>query len=90
MDEFHREVIRLATRNSHINFTIKTKARICYIEYVEGIFKSLGINIPRNIRLTNSDSVLELIKKSTHVIDYNSTTLLQALAAGRQVLSADF
>ena len=90
MDQFHREVILFATLNKHIDITIKTKSRIIYLDYVEEIFKSLGIKKPSNIKLTNSEPVLDLIKKSTHVIGYNSTTLLQALAAGRKVLSADF
>ena len=88
--EFHVEVLRFAAAHPERRVIVKTKNNLKYLRYVQDIATELGLAGLPNLKMTNEGDVFELIKGAHAVIGYNSTTLLEALAARRIVMSADF
>ena len=69
---------------------IKAKAGTRSLAYLEEQWKALGKAKPANVRMTNSEDAAELIRTSRAVINFMSTTSVEALVAGRRVISPDF
>lgn len=88
--EFHAEVLRFAAAHPERRVIVKTKNNLKYLRYVQDIAAELGLSDLPNLTMTNQGDVFELIKGAHAVIGYNSTTLLEAFAARRIVMSADF
>lgn len=88
--EFHVEVMRFAAAHPELRVIVKTKNNLKYLRYVEDIAAETGCVGLANLVLTNHGNVYDLIKEARAVIGYNSTTLLEAFAARRIVMSADF
>lgn len=88
--EFHAEVLRFAAAHPERRIIVKTKNNLKYLRYVQNIAAELGLSGLPNLTMTNQGDVFELIKDAHAVIGYNSTTLLEAFAARRIVMSADF
>ncbi len=88
--QFHAEVIRFAAAHPELRVIVKTKNNLKYLRYVEDIASETGCAGLANLTLTNHGNVYDLIKEARAVIGYNSTTLLEAFAARRIVMSADF
>lgn len=88
--EFHVEVMRFAATHPQLRIIVKTKNNLKYLRYVEDIAAETGCSGLSNLTLTNKGDVYDLIKDARAVIGYNSTTLLEAFAARRIVISADF
>ena len=88
--EFHIEVLRFAADHPKQRVIVKTKNNLKYLRYVQDIAKELGLSGLPNLTMTNKGDVFELIKGAHAVIGYNSTTLLEAFAARRVVMAADF
>lgn len=87
---FHAEVIRFAAAHPERRVVIKTKNHVKYLRYVEDIVAELDLAGLPNLVVTNHGNVYELLNNAHAVIGYNSTTLLEAYAAKRIVMSADF
>ena len=88
--DFHVEVMRFAAAHPELRVIVKTKNNLKYLRYVEDIAAETGCAGLANLTLTNHGNVYDLIKGARAVIGYNSTTLLEAFAARRIVMSADF
>lgn len=88
--EFHVEVLKFAAAHPDIPVTIKTKNNSKYLKYVETIASETGHAGLANVVITNQGNVYDLIRGAQAVIGYNSTTLLEAFAARRIVMAADF
>lgn len=88
--DFHVEVMRYAAAHPEVRVVVKTKNNVKYLRYVERIAEEEGFTNLRNMTLTNQGNVFDLIKGAHAVIGYNSTALLEAFAARRLVMSADF
>lgn len=88
--EFHIEVLRFAAAHPQRRVIVKTKNNLKYLRYVQDLAAELGLSGLPNLTMTNQGDVFELIKDAHAVIGYNSTTLLEAFAARRIVMSADF
>jgi hypothetical protein len=88
--EFHIEVLRFAAAHQQLRVIVKTKNNLKYLCYVQDIATDLGLSGLPNLTMTNQGDVFELIRDAHAVIGYNSTTLLEAFAARRIVMSADF
>jgi hypothetical protein len=88
--EFHVEVLKFAASHPDLTVTIKTKNNSKYLTYVEAIASETGYAGLGNIVITNQGNVYDLIRDARAVIGYNSTTLLEAFAARRIVMAADF
>lgn len=89
-DEFHAEVVRFAAAHPERRVVIKTKNHVKYLRYVEDIVAGLGLTGLPNLVVTNHGNVYQLLNQAHAVIGYNSTTLLEAYAARRIVMTADF
>ena len=87
---FHVEVMRFAAANPGVRVVVKTKNNLKYLRYVEDIAVQTNCAGLPNLTLTNSGNVFDLIRDARAVIGYNSTALLEAFAARRLVMSADF
>lgn len=88
--EFHVEVMKFAASHPDQIVIIKTKNNSKYLKYVEEIASETGHAGLKNIVITNQGNVYDLIKDARAVIGYNSTALLEAFAARRIVMAADF
>ena len=88
--EFHIEVLRFAAAHPQRRVIVKTKNNLKYLRYVQDLAAEMGLSGLPNLTMTNQGDVLELIKDAHAVIGFNSTTLLEAFAARRIVMSADF
>lgn len=87
---FHAEVIKFALENPHEKVIIKTKSNPKFIVQIRALMQEMNcLNLP-NLTITNEANVFDLIKNAKAVIGYNSTALLEALAARRLVMCADF
>ena len=83
----HRAVLQLAMDCPDISVVIKTKGRD---RDRNGLIELLGINdaarLPSNISLVHDGSPFDLICKAAVVCGFNSTALLESLAAGKTVV----
>ena len=82
--------MRFAAANPGVRVVVKTKNNLKYLRYVEDIAVQTNCAGLPNLTLTNSGNVFDLIRDARAVIGYNSTALLEAFAARRLVMSADF
>lgn len=88
--EFHSTVMTYALKNPGENVIIKTKSNPKHLDYVLCLAEDLGCAKLKNLSFTNREDVFDLISGAKAVIGYNSTTLLEALAAMRIIISPDF
>lgn len=88
--EFHVEVLKFAASHPDRHVIIKTKNNSKYLKHVEDIARATGFSELKNLSITNQGNVYDLIKGAHAIIGYNSTTLLEAFAARRIVMAADF
>lgn len=88
--EFHVEVLKFAASRPDLTVIIKTKNNAKYLHYVEQVAQETGHAGLDNVVITNQGNVYDLIRNARAVIGYNSTALLEAFAARRIVMAADF
>jgi hypothetical protein len=88
--EFHVEVLKFAASHPALTVIIKTKNNPKFLTYVEAIASETQHGNLGNVVITNQGDVYDLIRDARAVIGYNSTTLLEAFAARRIVIAADF
>jgi len=89
-EKFHIEVMKYAKSYPDKNVIIKTKSNTKYLNYTKKIAIENGCSKLNNLVITNKGNVYDYIKNSYAVIGYNSTVLLEALAAGRLIINPDF
>ncbi len=89
-DRYHLEIIKFAILNKEYKLTIKTKANNKYVDEIKKLIINNNINITPNIEITNKGQAHDLIKNSSIVIGFNSTTLQESLVADRKVICCDF
>lgn len=92
-DEFHRNVICLADAFPDTDFVIKTKAPQRYLDYLDDLvagMKDPDLSNRKNLRITNDSTAFELISESFAVFGFATTTLIEAIIAGREVIIPDF
>jgi hypothetical protein len=83
----HRTMLRLAEDYPEISVVIKTKGRD---RDRQGLMELLGIShpgeLPANMMVVHEGSPFDLICKAAVVCGFNSTALLESLAAGKPVV----
>jgi len=90
-DQFHLNVIEFAKRNPDYKVIIKTKAGDTYVNYVNNLLVDYKVSSDlSNLIITNSANAHSLIRKSSLVLGYMSTTLLEALYLGKRIASPCF
>ena len=91
-EDFHYWLMEFASRHPDITVVIKTKAALYYLDYVKEIYKrrfSASKPLP-NLIMTNAGDPVSLIRNSFAVLGFSSTTLIEAVIAGKIIISPDF
>ncbi len=86
----HQAVVELARQNPHARIVIKTKALGPRIDDIWEVLRQSGEELPPNLTVISGGDPFPLIKKSRVVIGFNTTALLEALAAGKPVIVPQF
>ena len=86
----YRAVIELARARPDIRVVLKTKPQSIRLDEVLKSLGEYGGELPANFTIVKGGDPIELIAESQVVIGFNSTALLEALAAGKPVIVPDF
>jgi len=89
-EEFHKIIMDFALKHPDIKVVIKTKIYKKFFDYVNDIYKKYFREKINNLTITSNADSIRLIKDSKVVIGFGSTTLIEALAAGKTIISFDF
>ena len=87
--DVHKSVAELAVDNRDVQFIIKTKwGGIWFDKIVSSVLSATGIDILHqpNITLLSERNTQELIMKSSLVIAFNSTTVLESGLLGKNII----
>ena len=87
---FHIEIMRLAKKIQNINVTIKTKSGDRYLNYVLQIAKKNGFIGLKNLKIINTGTPYDLINDAFLVGGLNSSVLIEAMIAKRQIFMPNF
>lgn len=86
--EFQVGFINLAMQRPDIKLTIKSKPDPQSISSIHNLLEKANCtSLPRNIQVSHKMNVQRLIRESTYVAGYSSTTLIEGLIQGKKVLS---
>ena len=90
-EDFHRYVFEFAKNNPSCKVIVKTKFGKRFINYVNEIAKKYfpSMDLP-NLTITNTADTPSLILESRVVLGFNSTALLEAIAADKLVVTPYF
>jgi hypothetical protein len=86
----YRAVIELARARPDIRVVLKTKPQSIRLDEVLRSLGEYGGELPANFTIVKGGDPIQLIAESQVVIGFNSTALLEALAAGKPVIVPDF
>lgn len=89
-DGTHRAIVELARLNPHARVVIKTKPVSQRVDEIWDILREPGRDLPPNLTVISGGDPFPLIAKSRVVIGFNTTALLEALAAGKPVIVPQF
>jgi hypothetical protein len=89
-DGTHRAVVELARQAPHARIVIKTKAVSQRVDEIWDILREPGRDLPTNLTVISGGDPFPLIAGSRVVIGFNTTALLEALAAGKPVIVPQF
>jgi hypothetical protein len=85
----HEAIVRLAQENPDLDVVIKSKGDL-RARGILGEVYGEGYSFPDNLRLVSSGDPFDLITKADVVCGFNSTALLEALAAGVPIVVPTF
>ena len=86
----HTAIVELARQRPQTRVVIKTKAFSRRVEDILGILNTTGDALPPNLSVVSGGDPFPLISESDVVIGFNTTALLEALAAGKPVIVPQF
>jgi hypothetical protein len=86
----HKAVVELARQNPHARIVIKTKPLSSRVDDIWDILRESGQDLPPNLMVISGGDPFPLITKSSVIIGFNTTALLEALAAGKPVIVPQF
>ena len=89
-DKFHSWVMSFAQKHSEYRVVIKTKFAEHYVQYIKNIKEEFGEAPISNLTITNIGNPAELIINSTAIIGFNSTTLFEAIANNKTIITPYF
>lgn len=89
-EDFHKWVINFAVRHPEIKVIIKIKMADYYVKYVKKILDDNYNENIKNLEIINFGETCDLIKDSTAVITFLSTTCMMAIAADKMLISPYF
>jgi hypothetical protein len=86
----HRAIVELARQNPHARIVIKTKPVSQRVDEIWDILREPSRDLPPNLIVISGGDPIPLITESRVVIGFNTTALLEALAAGKPVIVPQF
>jgi len=86
----YRAVIELARSRPDVRVVMKTKPQSVRLEEILKMLGSTQEDLPPNFEIVKGGDPIDLIADSRVVVGFNSTALLEALAAGKPVIVPDF
>ena len=86
-DDFHINFLKVVQKFPNTHFVIKTKSNYRHLNYINNLIRNFNKKAFQNLEVSNTENVYNLIAEAKIVIGYNSTTLLEALYAGRPVIT---
>ena len=89
-ESFHGYVMDFAAKHKEFSIIFKTKAAQHYFDYVYNIYREKYPSSLSNLLITKFASTADLIVDSDAVIGFDSTVLIEAIAAGRPIIRPDF
>jgi hypothetical protein len=88
--DFQLNLVNIAKLRPDFKLIIKSKSDPKSIEFVKNILNKSGCNpMPKNIRTSHNLNVQQLIRVSSIVAGYSSTTLIEALVQKKTVICPD-
>ncbi|NUM25124.1 MAG: hypothetical protein HUU49_00700 [Candidatus Buchananbacteria bacterium] len=88
--EFFKIVYECAQRHPEVHFIVKTKMSFQYVDFPTKILRTFYPDGIKNLSIVNTGDPSELIHNALAVIGFNSTTLIEALIAGKPIISPYF
>ncbi|OGY43099.1 MAG: hypothetical protein A2729_05815 [Candidatus Buchananbacteria bacterium RIFCSPHIGHO2_01_FULL_39_14] len=88
--EFHYWVMLFAQKYPEYQVIIKTKVAEHYVDYVSKILKERFNEPINNLKIINVGNPVELIKQAKVILGFNSTTLLEAIADDKLIITPYF
>ena len=89
-EKTHRAVVQAARMRPNARFVIKTKAHSRRVDDIWEILRQADGPLPDNLEVISGGDPFPLLIGSTVVIGFNTTALLEALAAGKPVIVPNF
>ncbi|NWG24078.1 MAG: hypothetical protein HXY30_06605 [Pseudorhodoplanes sp.] len=86
----HKAIIELARRNPQARVVVKTKAQSRRVDDSLNLLRQFAGELPPNLSVVSGGDPFPLIVASSVVIGFNTTALLEALAAGKPVIVPQF
>ena len=83
-DLTHKSLFEFADKNPNIELVIKYKPSDRW--QVDIIYKKFKNYIPPNVKITMTESLLNLMKNSDVVVGHNSSALFEAIACGKKCI----
>lgn len=90
VDDFHIWVMNAAAKHPEIKVIIKTKSSQHYLDYVLDIYHKNFSQPLSNLQIVNYGEVPDLIRASSIVMGFSSTTLIEAVAASKTIVAPFF
>jgi hypothetical protein len=85
-EESHRAMVELARRRPDISVIVKTKGQRRKKDDILAMLQFAADNMPANLKIVAGGDPFELMAESRVVIGFNTTGLLEAIAAGKPVI----
>ena len=86
----HKAIVDLARRNPQARVVVKTKAQSRRVDDSLNLLRQFSGELPPNLSVVSGGDPFPLIVASSVVIGFNTTALLEALAAGKPVIVPQF
>lgn len=84
--ELHQTILRLARMRPDLDIVVKTKDRPRKQKDIMEMLSMDGQELPSNVRLVTSGDPFQLVADSKVIVGFNTSGLLEALAAGKPVV----
>ena len=85
-EDSHRAMVELARRRPDISVIVKTKGQRRKKDDILAMLQFAADNMPPNLKIVDGGDPFDLMVESRVVIGFNTTGLLEAIAAGKPVI----
>ena len=89
-EDTHGAIVELARRRPDLRVIVKTKGQSRQLHDTFDILNKIAKELPSNLEVVAGGDPFQLIAKSQVVVGFNTTALLEAIAAGKLVIIPRF